>query len=157
MVAVRLASFILLKVAVCTTSLRLGAGGADDITWSIGPDNTLPATIAAGGSAHFVIQWGVAADSASPAARALLTGSFWYGGIISNVRVGAGGVCNVTAPVQALNCDLGPVAVGAFAPTLSFDVSALREETPPHYLPVFLGGLNGFINGPEVFARLQVA
>jgi hypothetical protein len=148
---------LFLEVVAYSPLLNLGAGGVEDITWAIGPDNSLPDTVSAGGSAHFTVQWGVAPDSASPAARALLTGSFWFGGTITSVRVGAGGVCNLTASTQALTCDLGPVAVGAFAPTLSFDVSALREETAPHYLPVFLGGLNGFANGPEVFARLQVA
>lgn len=85
-----------------------------------------------------------------------MAGSFWFGGIVTNVTVGSGGNCSLAPATQMLTCSLGPIAIGAFGPTVEFDVSALAEETPPHYLPVFLAGLNGFANGPETFARLQV-
>ena len=136
-----------------TTSVRLGAGGADDITWALGPDNVTPGGVSPGGTASFVVQWGVATNSVSPAARCIFTGSFWYGGTVRNVK---GPNCNVTAATQIISCDLGPVPIGGFAPAVSFDVTTLKAETPPHYLAMFLGGLNGFDNGPECFSRLQV-
>ena len=55
-----------------TPSVRLSAGGADDITWSLGPDNVIPQTVSPGGTASFVVQWGVATNSASRAARCIL-------------------------------------------------------------------------------------
>lgn len=99
---------------------------------------------------------GVDPQSTSPASSAILSGSFWYGGEVSNISVGLGGNCSLAQPTQMLTCNLGAIPVGAFGPTVQFDVSALPQEAAPHCLPVFLGGLNGFVNGPEMFARLQI-
>ena len=143
----------LAAASLATSSVRLGAGGADDITWSLGPDTVFPDSVSPGGTASFVVQWGVDNNSADPAARCILAASFWFGGTVINVK---GPNCTVTAATQQLTCDLGPVPIGGYAPTVSFNVTALMAETPPHYLPVFMSGLNGFDNGPETFGRLQI-
>lgn len=134
---------------------ELSSGAGDGITWSL-KECCYPAGAAAGSAAHFSVTWGVDAQSASPAAAAILSGSFWFGGRVLNVSIGAPGNCSLTPATQQLVCQLGAIAVGAFGPTLDFDVSVLSEETSPHYLPYFLAGLNGFENGPETFGRVEV-
>ena len=134
---------------------RLSAGGEATPTWKV-EECCLPFDIAAGGTAHFSVTWGVDAASSVPAAAAILSGSFWFGGLATNVTVAAPGKCELNKETQQLVCDLGPVAIGAWAPTVNFDVSALAAETAPHYLPYFLAGLNGFANGPETFGRVEV-
>ena len=131
------------------------AGPAADITWAVA-ECCYPDGVAAGGVAHFEVTWGVDAHSVSPAAAAVLSGSFWYGGIVTNVSVGAPGNCTLVPATQQLVCELGAVAVGAFGPTVSFDVSVLSAETAPHYLPFFIAGLDGFDEGPETFGRAEV-
>ena len=134
-----------------STTLSSGAG----VTWMV--RGALPDDVRAGANAHFSVAWGVDPGSSSPAAAGILSGSFWFGGRVSNVTVGAPGKCSLTESTEQLVCNLGAIAVGAWGPTMEFDVSVLADETAPHYLPYFLAGLNGFDNGPETFGRAEVA
>jgi hypothetical protein len=134
-----------------STTLSSGAG----VTWMV--RGALPDDVRAGANAHFSVAWGVDSSSASPAVAGILSGSFWFGGRVSNVTVGAPGKCSLTESTEQLVCNLGAIAVGAWGPTMEFDVSVLADETAPHYLPYFLAGLNGFDNGPETFGRAEVA
>jgi hypothetical protein len=141
------------SISSSSSSLLSGAGGG--VTWAV--RQTLPDEVRAGAKAHFSVCWGVDPASSSPAAAGILSGSFWFGGRVSNVTITAPGKCALSPATQQLVCDLGAIAVGAWGPTMQFDVDVLAAETAPHYLPYFLAGLNGFDNGPETFGRVEVA
>jgi hypothetical protein len=121
------------------------------ITWAErgGP---VRASAAPGSSVQFALQWGVSNSSQAPAADSVLAASFWFGGVVSNVT--APYPCNTSAAGQLI-CDLGALGIGQWSSLVVFHV-AVPAAAIAGPLSYFIGGRDGFANGPESFGRIEV-
>ena len=127
-------------------------GGAAGPAWATagGP---LTQTVTPGGSVRFNLSWGIANNSAVPASDCVMSASFWFGGVVSNLSSSYGSGCTITPGL--LTCNIGTLTIGQWGHPIAFSV-AVPATASAGPLPYFIGGRRSFANGPEMFGRIEV-
>ena len=113
----------------------------------------LTQTVTPGGSVRFNLSWGIANNSAVPASDCVMSASFWFGGVVSNLSSSYGSGCTIT--LGLLTCNIGALTIGQWGYAIAFSV-AVPATASAGPLPYFIGGRDGFDNGPEMFGRIEV-